>query len=98
MTTDLPLVLVTVGNTQKEFETLYDHLESVAQSDAPEFQSLIVARHDMPDVFYAVLRSKADQLPSVHIRRLNDGADQCERVSHASGAFYATRPRKFCII
>ena len=98
MTTDLPLVLVTVGNTQKEFETLYDHLESVSQTEQPEFQSLIVARHDMPDIFYAVLRSKADQLPNVHIRRLNDRPDECERVSHATGEFYATRPRRFCII
>ncbi|MDJ0941095.1 MAG: hypothetical protein QNJ00_15150 [Woeseiaceae bacterium] len=96
--TELPLVLVTVGNSQHEFEALYDHLETVSKAKTARFQSLIVARRDMPDVFYAVLRSKADSLPNVHMRRLGDGGEHCDSIRHAEGTFYTTRKPSFTVI
>lgn len=89
----LPLVLVTVGNGMGEFEALYDHLESIMREPEPTCQSLIVARPEVPDVLYHVLRSRVRQIPNVHLRRLGERVENCEERLHESGTFLVTRKR-----
>lgn len=89
----LPLVLVTVGNGQGEFELLYDHLESLMQEPEPQAQTLIVARPDVPDVLYSVLRSRVREMPHVYLRRLGKSREDCAELLHSSGTFLAARKR-----
>ena len=89
----LPLVLVTVGNGQGEFESLYDHLESLIQDPKPKAQTLIVARPEVPDVLYSVLRSRIREMPHVYLRRLGKGQEDCAELLHSSGTFLAARKR-----
>jgi len=91
---ELPLVLVTVGDGLEEFEALYDHLEAISRDRVPRQQSLIVARPEMPDMLYTVLRARTAHMPNVHIRRLGDEAEHCTELSHESGTFYVTRRRR----
>lgn len=92
----LPLVLVTVGNGVGEFEALYNHLEDVGHKSDPGYQSLIVARHDVPDVLYSVLRSRVRNMPNVYLRRLGSSSEDCAELKHSSGTFLALRkqPKK----
>ena len=90
---DLPLVLVTAGDGVGEFEVLYDHLERLADELEPSCQSLIVARPELPDILYQMLRARTKDMPHVHIRRLDDDTDDCLEVGHETGTFYATPPR-----
>lgn len=89
----LPLVLVTVGNGQGEFESLYDHLEALVQEPKPKSQTLIVARPDVPDVLYSVLRSRVREMPHVYLRRLGKSREDCAELLHSSGTFLAARKR-----
>ncbi len=89
----LPLVLVTVGSTNDEFEALQSHLEMISQDTVPRFQSLIVARPDLPKMFYNVLCSRVRTLPNVYIRRLGAMGDDCEELLHETGTFLANRKR-----
>ena len=89
----LPLVLVTVGNGQGEFESLYDHLESLTQEPKPTSQTLIVARPEVPDVLYSVLRSRVREMPHVYLRRLGKTREDCAELLHSSGTFLAARKR-----
>lgn len=89
----LPLVLVTVGNGQGEFESLYDHLESLMQEPEPKTQTLIVARPEVPDVLYSVLRSRIREMPHVYLRRLGKSREDCAELLHSSGTFLAARKR-----
>ena len=89
----LPLVLVTVGNGQGEFESLYDHLEALMQEQKPTSQTLIVARPDVPDVLYSVLRSRVREMPHVYLRRLGKSREDCAELLHSSGTFLAARKR-----
>lgn len=88
--TGLPLVLVTAGDREGEFETLYEHLESLAGEKQPTCQSLIVARSDLPDVLYQMLRIRTREMPHVHIRRLRDDPEDCAVLVHETGTFYVT--------
>ncbi len=90
----LPLVLVTVGGDDGDFEVLHNHLESVSRDPEPRFQSLIVARPDLPKMLYNVLCARIDPLPNVHIRRLGEKADDCYELNHETGTFLVTRRRK----
>lgn len=87
---DLPLVLVTAGDREGEFEVLYEHLESLAREPEPTCQSLIVARTDLPDVLYQMLRIRTREMPHVHIRRLRDDPEDCAVLEHETGTFFAT--------
>ena len=89
----LPLVLLTVGDGLREFEALYDHLEAMSKDPAPMQQSLIVARAEMPDMLYTVLRARTAEMPHVHIRRLGDDPSDCAELRHETGTFYVTRKR-----
>lgn len=89
----LPLVLVTIGNGQGEFESLYDHLEMLMQEPKPTAQTLIVARPEVPDVLYSVLRSRVREMPHVYLRRLGKSQEDCAELLHSSGTFLAARKR-----
>ena len=89
----LPLVLVTVGSTNDEFEALQSHLEMISQDTVPRFQSLIVARPDLPEMFYNVLCARVRTLPNVYIRRLGATGNDCEELLHETGTFLANRKR-----
>jgi predicted glycosyltransferase len=89
----LPLVLVTVGSSNDEFEALQSHLDTVAQDSAPKYQSLIVTRTDLPKMFYNVLCARVRTLPNVHIRRLGAKGNDCEELLHETGTFLANRKR-----
>ena len=89
---ELPLVLVTASDDMGEFETLYDHLEMLAHDPTPTHQSLIVARPEFPDILYNMLRARTKEMPHVHIRRLDDDAEDCLEFAHETGTFYATPP------
>lgn len=89
----LPLVLVTVGNGKGEFESLYDHLEALMQEPKPTAQTLIVARPEVPDVLYSVLRSRVREMPHVYLRRLGKSREDCAELLHSSGTFLAARKR-----
>ncbi len=89
----LPLVHVTVGNGQGEFESLYDHLEALMKEQKPTSQTLIVARPDVPDVLYSVLRSRVREMPHVYLRRLGKSREDCAELLHSSGTFLAARKR-----
>lgn len=89
----LPLVLVTIGNGQGEFETLYDHLEALMQDPEPKSQTLIVARPEVPDVLYSVLRSRVREMPHVYLRRLGKSTEDCTELLHSSGTFLVARKR-----
>ncbi|MDX1508423.1 MAG: hypothetical protein R3358_09105 [Woeseiaceae bacterium] len=90
----LPLVLVTAGDGVGEFEVLYDHLERLAGELEPSCQSLIVARPELPDILYQMLRARTKDMPHVHIRRLDDDTEDCVEVGHEAGRFYATPPHR----
>lgn len=90
----LPLVLVTVGGDDRDFEVLHDHLELVASDGARQFQSLIVARPDLPKMLYNVLCARIDPLPHVHIRRLGEKPEQCSQLHHETGTFFVSRRGK----
>ncbi len=87
----LPLVLVTVGSADGEIEAVHRHLESVAQESEPQFQSLIVARPDIPKMFYKVLRERIRSLPNVYVLRLGANKDECCEHLHETGTFLAIR-------
>lgn len=89
----LPLVLVTIGNGQGEFETLYDHLEALMQDPEPKAQTLIVARPEVPEVLYSVLRSRVRDMPHVYLRRLGKSTEDCAKLLHSSGTFLVARKR-----
>lgn len=89
----LPLILVTIGDDEKDFEALHDHLEFVEKQAEPRFQSLIVARPQLPSMLYKVLRKRVEALPNVYIRRLSEASDECERLPHATGTFLVSRRR-----
>ncbi len=86
---DLPLVLFSPGETRYEFESVYDHLEEIRKTGSSAYQSLIVTRPEMSDVLFRILRSKAESLPHVHIRRLDDDVQTCSQIPHRSGSFFA---------
>jgi len=90
----LPLVLVTVGGSDGEFEALHKHLENVSRQNAPRFQSLIVARPDLPKMLYNVLCARVDPIPNVHIRRLGESREDCRELQHETGTFLVTRRKK----
>ena len=90
----LPLVLLTIGEELEEFETLYDHLEMISEEFAPQQQTLIIARPEMPDMLYRVLRARTANMPHVHMRRLDDDAVNCTELRHETGTFYVTQKRK----
>ena len=89
----LPLVLLTVGDELEEFETLYDHLEMISEEKAPQQQTLIIARPEVPDMLYRVLRARTAEMPHVHIRRLGDDTANCQTLRHETGTFYVTQKR-----
>ncbi len=89
----LPLVLVTVGSTNDEFEALQTHLDTISQEAEPQFQSLIVTRSDLPKMFYNVLCARVRALPNVYIRRLGEKGNDCEELLHETGTFLANRKR-----
>ena len=89
----LPLVLLTVGDELEEFETLYDHLEMISEETAPQQQTLIIARPEVPDMLYRVLRARTVDMPHVHIRRLGDDTSNCLELRHETGTFYVTQKR-----
>ena len=90
LTHDLPLVLLTLGNDDGEFEALYAHLEEVARDPQPKFQSLIVARRDVPGAVLRIAAARVRSMPSVHLLRLGKGANTCSRRSHETGSFFVT--------
>jgi len=89
---DLPLVLLTVGGEDDDFLALAEHLERVGQYEKPKFQSLVVARPDMPKLMYNVLRARIESLENVYLRRLGD--DECDALTHESGTFLVNRLRR----
>ncbi len=91
---DLPLVLLTVGDSADEFETLYDHLESVDNDPEPRFQSLIVALPSIPGMLLKVLRSRTEKMPHVHLRKLNEDPNNCSELPHQTGTFLVTKPKE----
>ena len=56
-------------------------------------QSLIVARPEMPEMLYRVLRARTAGMPHVHIRRLDADPNDCAELRHETGTFYVTRKR-----
>lgn len=90
----LPLVLVTVGGDDGDFEVLHNHLETVSRDPEPRFQSLIVARPDLPKMLYNVLCARIDPIPHVHIRRLGEERENCYELQHETGTFLVTRRRE----
>ena len=86
----LPLVLVTIGNSQEEFEVLCEHLDSVAEARIPSFQSLIVTKPDMPELLFDVLQSQAESMPHVHLHRLGYVVGRRAYLKHKAGTFIAT--------
>lgn len=90
----LPLVLITIGDAEGEFETLYDHLEALARDPAPRVQSLIVARPEMPDVLYKMVRWRTRDMPHVYIRKLGRDPSECVEMGHPTGKFFVSRKRK----
>ncbi len=86
----LPLVLVTVGSSDGDFEVLHNHLELATRDGEPAFQSLIVARPDLPKMLYNVLCARIDPLPHVHIRRLGERTADCCELHHETGTFLVT--------
>ncbi len=84
---NLPLVLITLGDGQDEFETLYDHLEALTMQRKPRFQSLIVAKPEVPNMLYNVLRQRIKAFPHVHLRRLGDVDADCSELRHETGTF-----------
>ena len=86
----LPLVLVTIGNGDGEFEALYEHLEALEREPEPSAQTLIVARPEVPDVLYSVLRSRVREMTNVYLRRLGKREEDCAELLHSTGTFLAT--------
>ncbi len=85
----LPLVLITVGDKDGEFDALSEHLELAARGKRPRYQSLIVAKPEMPDTMYSVLMGRVGSLEHVHLRRLGD--TECEVRRHETGTFLASK-------
>lgn len=90
----LPLVLITFGGDDGEFEALHRHLEAIENAPEPLFQSLVVARPGVPKMVYRVIRARIKPLPNVHLLKLGDGANDCCAMRHESGTFYATPLRR----
>ena len=88
---ELPLVLVTVGGDDDEFMALNQHLDEIAHVAEPGFQSLVVARPDMPKMMYNVLRARIKPMKHVYIRRLNEAPENCSERLHESGTFLVTK-------
>ena len=91
--TERATLLVTVGSASDEFEALQNHLDDIARDSAPQFQSLIVTRSDLPKMFYNVLCARVRSLPNVYIRRLGAKGNDCEELLHETGTFLANRKR-----
>ena len=89
---NLPLVLVTVGDDDRELEVLTEFLESAAQEVKPSFQGLIVATTDMSEMMYRVLRGRIGSLDHIHLRRLGD--TETETRLHETGTFLVSKLRK----
>ena len=89
-TESLPLVLLTLGDDEGDFQALYDHLEKVARQPQPEFQSLIVARSQVPKTLLRILTARIKQMPSVHLLRLGKGDANYSAMPHETGTFYVT--------
>ena len=87
----LPLVLLTIGDADGEFEALYDHLEKVTREAEPDCQSLIIARPEFPKMLYNVLRMRIKEIPHVHLRRLGSDTGECMRLKHSTGTFLVNR-------
>ena len=85
----LPLVLVTVGSDDDEFLALAEHLECIAREKEPKFQSLVVAKPDMPKLMYQVLRARIGSLDNVYLRRIGD--EDCDSRTHESGTFLVSK-------
>lgn len=90
---NLPLVLITLGDGQEEFETLYDHLEALTFQAKPRYQSLIVAKPEVPTMLYNVLRQRIKPFPHVHLRRLGDIDTECSELRHETGTFLVSHKR-----
>ena len=88
---NLPLVLITLGDGQEEFETLYDHLEALTVQRRPRYQSLIVAKPEVPTMLYNVLRQRIKSFPHVHLRRLGDIETDCAELRHETGTFLVSQ-------
>lgn len=85
----LPLVLVTVGDDDGEIDVLSELLESAAREREPSFQGLIVAKPDMSEMMYRVLRNRIGGLDNVYLRRLGD--TKCETRLHETGTFLVSK-------
>ncbi len=90
----LPLVLITIGGDEGEFEALHRHLEAIEKDPEPLFQSLVVARPSVPKMVYKVIRARIKPLPHVHLLKLGESAEDCRTMRHESGTFYATPLRR----
>lgn len=87
--TGLPLVLITVGNDAEEFLALNEHLKLADHGPKAGFQSLVVARAEMPGTMVRALIGRIRSLDNVHLRRLSD--TQCEVLAHETGTFLASK-------
>ena len=85
----LPLVLITVGDDDEEFNALSEHLEIAARSSKPTYQSLVVAKPEMPEAMYRVLKGRIGSMENIHLRRLGDS--DCEVIAHETGTFLASK-------
>ncbi|MEO1203469.1 MAG: hypothetical protein AAFX10_12225 [Pseudomonadota bacterium] len=88
-TTGLPLVLITVGNDAEEFLALNKHLKLADLGPKAGFQSLVVAKPEMPHTMVRALIGRIKSLDNVHLRRLSD--TQCEVMKHETGTFLASK-------
>lgn len=90
----LPLVLITIGGDEGEFEALHRHLEAIENDPEPPYQSLVVARPNVPKMVYKVIRARIKPLRHVHLLKLGSDAEGCRTMKHESGTFYATPLRR----
>lgn len=84
----LPLLLVTFGDDEGEFEALYDRLNALERDENPRYQSLIVARPGVSEVVLRVLSARVRELPHVHLRKLGRKPRDCAKLAHETGSFY----------
>lgn len=87
----LPLVLVTVGDKDEEFDALSEHLDRAARALNPGYQSLVVARPEMPQSIFNVLKGRIRSLEHVHLRRLDD--TEFDVMAHETGTFLASKAK-----
>ena len=88
-TDGLPLVLVTVGDKDEEFDALGKHLDRATRLLNPGYQSLVVARPEMPQSIFNVLQGRIESLKHVHLRRLGD--TEFDVIAHETGTFLASK-------